>query len=194
MREAGIFVAPLVLKDTQDGALVIPQDRIGAIQAQHLIDKGHRHIGYAGLVDQRIEAFRDLRLQGVAEVCARAGVDQPVVTNFQLELPEAIQALRTLRDRPVPVTAICAYNDEYAFALLAAARRLNLSVPTDLAIIGVADLKISQFADPPLTTVQINQQQLAERIAEFVTKGINGSLAEKRAYLDTYTLIEREST
>jgi len=64
------------------------------------------------------------------------------------------------------VTEFCASNDETALAVLAGLRRLGLSAPHDLAVVGVGDIPpAAALADPPLTTVVADQRAMAEHIA-----------------------------
>ena len=47
------------------------------------------------------------------------------------------------------VTAVCAYNDDVALAVLAGMHRLALTAPGDLAVIGVDDIPAAALAVPP---------------------------------------------
>ena len=69
-----------------------------------------------------------------------------------------------------PMTAVCAYNDEVALAVLAGLHRLGLSAPQDLAVIGVDDIPAAALSQPPLTTVTRDMSALAKYIAETVQR------------------------
>ena len=51
------------------------------------------------------------------------------------------------------VTAVAAYNDEVALAVLGAAQSEGIGVPDELAVIGVDDLHAGRLVVPALTTV-----------------------------------------
>ncbi|MGW0475712.1 CocE/NonD family hydrolase [Streptomyces coeruleorubidus] len=53
----------------------------------------------------------------------------------------------------IPVTAVAAFNDLIALAVLASCRTQHIDVPDDLALIGVDDLPVSSLAVPSLTTI-----------------------------------------
>jgi LacI family transcriptional regulator len=52
-----------------------------------------------------------------------------------------------------PPTAIFAASDTLALGVIEAARRLGLSVPDDLSIVGFDNTGLSEGASPPLTTI-----------------------------------------
>ena len=72
------------------------------------------------------------------------------------------------------MTAICAFNDEVALAVLAGARQLGISVPDDLAVIGVDDIPAAALAAPPLTTVATNITVNALDIVDAVVSKLGG--------------------
>ncbi len=60
------------------------------------------------------------RLAGAVEACAAAGIESPVVLSTSLEIAPAAAAVEQWAARSV--TAVCAYNDETAMAVLAGMR------------------------------------------------------------------------
>jgi DNA-binding LacI/PurR family transcriptional regulator len=78
-------------------------------------------------------------------------------------------------------------------ALLAALRSLALSAPTDLAVIGVDNEPLAQFAAPPLTSVDQRHDLIALHLAEVVTCGIAGEAEPTPPRSDALTLVIRES-
>lgn len=69
---------------------------------------------------------------------------------------------------------MCAYNDDVAFAVLAALSDLKLSVPKDVAVIGHDDTIIAQMSIPPLTTVGIENPNLTDRLIKSVLSVCQG--------------------
>jgi DNA-binding LacI/PurR family transcriptional regulator len=56
------------------------------------------------------------------------------------------------------VTAVAAFDDDVALSVLAAMRRLGLSAPGDLAVIGFDDNGYGALTSPALTTVHIDAE------------------------------------
>jgi DNA-binding LacI/PurR family transcriptional regulator len=193
MRAAGIPVTVALLNGPgrHRGELEVPQQRMGRLQGEHLAAAGHRRLAYAYPDDSRVSGFAVPRLAGVRAACAELGLDDPVVRTVPLD-PEA--AARAVDDwRTEGVTAVCAYNDEVALAVLAGMRRLGLSAPGDLAVIGVDDTPVARLADPPLTTVVIDPRVLAEHIAESIRRSLAGRPAPARLGSDIVHVITRDS-
>ncbi|WP_034609769.1 LacI family DNA-binding transcriptional regulator [Cellulomonas sp. URHD0024] len=193
MRSAGIAVTVALLSPTgrRHSELLVPQQRIGRVQAEHLAATGHRLIGYAYPDDPRVKGFAEPRLEGVRTACAELGLDAPVVRTVPMDAEAAADAVRAWVAEGV--TGVCAYNDDVALAVLAGTRIAGVAVPGDLALVGVDDIPAAPFASPPLTTVDTEQGVIAEYIAAIVTRAISGKPAPRRPGSDIVHLIRRES-
>ncbi|GGX30962.1 LacI family DNA-binding transcriptional regulator [Streptomyces lomondensis] len=153
-----------------------PQKEIGRLQARHLLDRGHRRIGYALPERQAFRSWAEERLHGVLEVCAERGVDPAVAQPTGLDDAEAAQAVAAWRRQSV--TGVCAYNDEIAIAVLAGLRAHGLTAPDDLAVVGVDDIPVARLAAPPLTTIAFDLGAAGARLAEVVAAGLDGGDVE----------------
>ncbi|MGW6505200.1 LacI family DNA-binding transcriptional regulator [Nonomuraea angiospora] len=145
---------------------------MGRLQAEHLIDLGHRRLGYAMPEHPLLRKIADDRLAGVAEACAHAGVDPPTALDTRLDGAAMARAAR--RWRRESVTAVCAYNDEVAIALLMGLRRAGLTAPGDLAVIGTDDIPLAQAADPPLSTIAFDLEKVGRSLADAVVANLSG--------------------
>ncbi|MEV4641838.1 LacI family DNA-binding transcriptional regulator [Actinoplanes sp. NPDC049548] len=171
MRAAG--VAPVVAPLSRPGpGTAGPQQRVGALQVAHLAAAGHTRVGYAYPDDDRVRVFADPRLEGVRVRCAELGLGLPEVRTVPLEPEPAATAVRGWRASGV--TAVCAYNDEVALAVLAGLRRLSPGAPGRLAVIGVDDIPVARLAEPALTTVTTDQAALAAHLATAVLAAVHG--------------------
>jgi DNA-binding LacI/PurR family transcriptional regulator len=137
LRAAAIRVA-LVLNDRSGPNRLrsVDQRKVGRLQAEHLAAQGHRHLGYAFPDDPRVTDFAQPRLAGVRESCVELGFDEPAVRTVGMEVAAAARAVDEWRALDTPVTGVCAYNDEVAFAVLAGLRERGLRAPADIAVIG----------------------------------------------------------
>jgi DNA-binding LacI/PurR family transcriptional regulator len=175
MRAAGIqVVIALVSDDPQPQVLTMSQRLWSRPQVEHLAATGHRRIGYALPTDPRLRIFAEPRLAGVSEGCAELGLEQPMVQVVAEDEVAAARAVEAWRAGPDPVTAVCAYNDEVAFALLAGIRARGLVAPRDLAVVGLDDIPQARFAVPALTTVAVDVPGIAKHLAESVVRGLRG--------------------
>ncbi|MBO9553399.1 MAG: LacI family DNA-binding transcriptional regulator [Cellulomonas sp.] len=193
MRAAGIAVTVALLSPTgaHKGELLVPQQRIGRVQTEHLAATGHRRLGYAYPDDPRVTGFAEPRLDGVRTACADLRLDVPVVQTVAMTVEAAVEAVRSWAD--AGVTGVCAYNDDVALAVLAGARAAGVTVPGDLAVIGVDDIPAAPFASPPLTTVDSDQGAIAQYIAALVTRQLSGKPLPPRPGSDVIHLVRRAS-
>ncbi|QGQ19273.1 LacI family DNA-binding transcriptional regulator [Cellulomonas sp. JZ18] len=166
----GTPLVGMALDGAHDRTMHIPQDRVGALQAAHLADRGHTRIGYGASSDPRSELFMRGRLAGVRRECAARGLPEPVVVDVPLFPDAARRSLERLRQRDQPVTAVCAYDGEVALALVAAARGLGLRIPRDLALVAVDDEPLVRLALPPITTVRIRTREMGTALAQHVMR------------------------
>ena len=148
-----------------------PNRAAGRLQAEHLVERGHRRLGVLTAADPSLRGFAAPRLDGVRDVCAAQDLPAPRVVEIPVGAA-ADAALDLLLRAEHPVTGVCAYNDEVAFAVLAALDARGLRAPASLAVVGVDDVRLARFATPPLTTVDLENQQAARRLAGWVVEQI----------------------
>ncbi|MCF0080875.1 LacI family transcriptional regulator [Streptomyces lomondensis] len=159
--------------------VVIPSDgnapsmrHVGRLQAEHLIERGHRHLGYAMPTHPSHLPMARHRLQGATDVCAAASLEPPVVIDVELEIAAAEQAVRQWTSRSV--TGVCSFNDETALAVLAGAREAGVAVPRDLAVVGADDIPTAALSLPALTTVSFDLREAGRQRAEAVASALAG--------------------
>jgi DNA-binding LacI/PurR family transcriptional regulator len=194
MTENGISVISALLRPpTAQGVLTVSHSLIGGLQLQHLAATGHRHVGYAAPADPRVAVFRDLRLDGVRTAGLELGLAEPSVRVLPMDLRAAADVVLAWRAENPAVTAVCAYNDDLAFALLAGMRLVGLTAPHDLAVIGVDDTPLAPFAVPPLTTVRQNTEAFVAYLTAAVVQSLAGGEPPRPPRSEAVTLVVRES-
>jgi DNA-binding LacI/PurR family transcriptional regulator len=168
--------------DTED----LPASDIGQLQTEHLVKLGHRAIAFGAPDDPRVELVASARRAGVRGTCEQNSV-RFIDGIVPRDLESAENVVRTWVD--MGVTGVCAYNDEVAIAVVAAARRAGIPVPGRLSVVGVDDMPVARFVEPTLTTVRIEVNGLARRLADIVT-----GHTVVRVDAQAVTLQERESS
>ncbi|WP_250037417.1 LacI family DNA-binding transcriptional regulator [Paractinoplanes maris] len=191
MRSAGVALVVALSGRHRGHELAVPQELVGRRQAEHLAQAGHTRLGYAYPDDPRVRFFAEPRLAGVRAACAARRLPTPVGLTVPLDPPAAADAVR--RWQATGVTAVCAYNDEVALAVLAGLRQLGSSAPADLAVIGVDDIPAARLADPPLTTVTTDQSVVGAHLAATVVAAMNGRAAPTLPAADIVRIVPRQS-
>src|SRR5690625_7305054 len=103
------------------------------------------------------------------------------------------QAMRQiLAEGPVP-EAIYAASDMMALGALKALEEANISVPTDIKVIGCDDIEACRYSDPKLATVKQDKDKIGELRSEMLHKLIGGK-KEVNSMLVEPELIIRESS
>jgi DNA-binding LacI/PurR family transcriptional regulator len=153
---------PVVLIDSEhpllDGFHQICVDDVkgGEIATQHLIDLGHRRIGFIGDVVDTPFHFTSSRDRHRGYQNALRAADVPVCPEYYAEGEHGRRSARELAERmlslSVPPTAIFAASDTQAVGVLEAARNLNLCVPDDLSVVGYDDIELADIMQ--LTTIR----------------------------------------
>jgi DNA-binding LacI/PurR family transcriptional regulator len=150
---------PVVLVDAPHPAfpsIVVDDIEGGALATSHLIELGHRRIGFVG--DKSPDPFRFAssrdRTWGYERALRQAGIElRPEYVcegtqSHHVARSTAIDLLR-LPERP---TAVFAASDIQALGVLDAARILGIRVPEELSIVGFDDIDIAAYVG--LTTVR----------------------------------------
>jgi DNA-binding LacI/PurR family transcriptional regulator len=158
----------------------LDQPSIGRVQVDHLVSQGHHRLGYAAPRDDREDPTGTPRLHGVRARCFELGLPEPVVCRVGADLDGSGAGLAQWRSEGV--TAVAAFNDVLALAVVSAAASAGLGVPDALAVIGADDSTIAKLAVPALTTVAIDLDLHGHHLARAVLELVDAAdlLAEPR--------------
>ncbi|MFE7837793.1 LacI family DNA-binding transcriptional regulator [Streptomyces sp. NPDC057474] len=184
---------------TPDGSRLtgLNQEDIGRMQIQHLAARGHRHIGYAALDDPRERPFCLPRLQGATRACNDLGLPPPRVVSMRYSRAGARAAVAEWTQGATPVTAVAAFNDLLALAVLANCPSQHIAVPADLALIGVDDLPLASLAVPALTTIGMDLTAAAGNVTTSILSMVGAAAPptpRRPGSGDILALIQRETT
>ncbi|WP_436528877.1 LacI family DNA-binding transcriptional regulator [Actinoplanes sp. HUAS TT8] len=155
---------------------------------RHLMDLGHRRI--AMIAGSETLWCSKSRLEGYRAALGHDGTVER--GNFYFE--SGLAAARRLMAGAEPPTAIFASNDYMALGVYEAARRLGISVPAQLSVVGFDDLPGAAWASPPLTTVRQPLRDMGRQAAGTLLALARGESIGNRHVELTTSLIVREST
>ncbi len=164
------------------------------LATEHLLGLGHRRIGLITNAETIYTASAD-RLAGYRQALAGAGLPyEPELVRFGNFTPHSgADAMDALLDLSQPPSAVFVASDTVALGALQTLRRRGRRVPDDLAMVGFDDIPLSEFIDPPLTTVRLPAYGLGWGAAEMLTRLIAGEEIHNRHLLLETKLVVRES-
>jgi len=165
---AGPGVMPTVDSDNLAGAM---------LGVQHLLDLGHRRIGFLG--GRRDLESSALREAGYVQALFDAGIapDPALMHVAEYRRDAAEAATATMLALADPPTAVFAANDVSAMGILDAAARLGVRVPDELSVVGFDDIPESASTVPALTTVRQEIQELGATAVRLLLGLLDGTRA-----------------
>ena len=84
------------------------------------------------------------------------------------------EAMRSFLKRGPEIDGLYAVSDALALGAYRALKEHGLKIPSDVAVVGVGDYEISPFFDPPLTSVGVSHQALAEEASRLLLLQLGG--------------------
>ncbi|MBK8899561.1 MAG: LacI family DNA-binding transcriptional regulator [Anaerolineaceae bacterium] len=182
---------------------VVPNEHEGGYNATlHLLQKGHRRIGF--ICDTSGVQATFGRLEGYKQALADHDIPfDPALTCF---LGESVSrsgymGAKAMMQMENPPTALFCYNDRMAMGAYDAMRSLNLSIPNDVAIVGFdnQDL-VAADLEPGLTTMALPHYEMGswgvDHLIHLIKQVQDGQspTAQPEQKLLNCPLIERAST
>jgi len=145
----------------------------GEIATQHLVELGHRRIGFVAGLEHYLPT--QLKATGRESALRSAGLDPDgLVAYAPFSVDGGRAGLAALLSRPEPPTAVICSSDLMAIGALHEAGRRGLSVPGELSIVGFDGIDATTWTEPALTTVE---QPIAE-IADTAVETLQSLIAE----------------
>ena len=178
----------------------VDHDAVGRLAAEHLIELGYRTFGFlgsasAGFSLEREEGFCDeLSKRGFSAQSHHAEyVLRPPFDQYSKGSEE--QARQWLEKLPKPVGILCS-NDEHARMLSFLCQSSGISVPRDVALLGVDnDETICSLCFPPISSVDNPAEKIGYRAAQLLEAVARGRLeGHSRESVRPIHIVERQST
>ncbi|MDN4476123.1 LacI family DNA-binding transcriptional regulator [Demequina sp. SYSU T00192] len=159
LTSSGVPLLVSVMPASYDAERVIHDAAV--TQVGHLAGLGHTRLAYAPAGTPGLEEVDAQRWRGIEDAVRARGLR---VTRLApaTDVASAVEAVEAARRSGA--TAIAAYNDEVALAMLAGAHAARVAVPRDLSIMGIDDIPQAQFAVPALTSVRYSTTGLEQAV------------------------------
>jgi LacI family transcriptional regulator len=188
------------LKDMNIPFVDVDHQKVGRLAAKHFLDRGFKHFGYFG---SAWTAFSKSRERGFDKALAKAGFQVAACYAEYLPRPPLdsswkdvdLQIRNWLLGLPKPA-AVLASNDIPARALAEMCRQLGISVPNDVALLGVDNDELEcLLSTPPLSSIVNPGEQIGYQAAKLLDRMMSGHRLPRKAFLVPPThVVARQST
>ena len=169
--------------------------RVSKMAVEYLYKRGHREIGYIGGSPGAVPMKRSRRFRSYLETMADLGLEvRPEwVLNCEWDDRKCASLVeKAFREYGLP-TAFYAASDLMAMAALRTLYQLGIRVPDRVAVIGMSNIEMSQYANPPLTTIDVPTLEMGITAARVIAARIRGDKTLPKRILLPSRLIERDS-
>ena len=156
----------------------------GYAAAKHLIDQGHKKIGFIGPVYTAQSVYE--RWCGFRQAMEQAGLPLDDTYNItgkpgQFELFDTAEILEPLFSKisNYPTAWFCA-GDRIAITVMNLLTARGIRVPEDISIMGFDDIPLAQIVMPQLTTMHVDRSRMGRLAVEYLLQ----TAERKRAPMD----------
>lgn len=167
---------PVVLVDHQlDGhpshAVCITNSHGAHGLTQHLIEQGHRSIGFIGPINLT-PGFYD-RWVGYCRALEQAGIERntamEITESWPIDAMDDRALIRTaLQALPKLPQAFVCLTDLIALSVMAVLREMGLRIPEDISITGFDDIQAAHLVVPALTTYRVPRIEMGREAARYI--------------------------
>jgi len=160
----------------------------------YLIGLGHKNIACISSAPREYTATPE-RVGGYKKALSKMNIpiNNNLVQYADFDPESGYECMKSIMQSGDPFTAAFVASDNVAIGAKSALREANLRIPDDISIVGFDDIPWAKYSDPPLTTVQLPAESLAESACTLLLDLINNRDADlqHRIILDTELIIRK---
>lgn len=159
----------------------------------HLIEQGHQAISFLGVNEKDVQVGK-VRKQGFIDAMKASGltVDPDLLLIGDFEIETANKQVATLLKTKRP-TAILAVTDHLAIGAIHGCLDQGLNVPGDVSVVGIGDIGLAKYLNPPLTTVHYMFKTSGKMACEALFKQMEDPESKREHIITAYQLEKRKS-
>lgn len=170
------------------------EDFTGSYNAtRHLIEKGHRRIGFAspnikdgGVLQERFLGYK----AALAE--ASIPFDKKLVFQHEMDIASCKTASDEIVKHP-DITGLVVSADIMAAGIMTGLKSHGVRIPEDISIVGFDDIAVAKLVSPALTTIRQDMNLKGRLAVDFMLQLLSGKPLETTEITLPTRLIERDS-
>ncbi len=193
---------PKVVNDTRreiipgTSTIITDSMKIGKVAAEYFLGLGFKHFAFYGFEEF---AWSQKRHNGFKDILTERGIktvyrfENQRLRDYQ-SITERRKISEWLKQLPRPL-CVFACNDDRAISVLDACKIADLSVPEEVAVLGVDnDELICNLSFPPLSSIELDFEKAGFVAAQHLNDLIQNKSGNKIIHVSPIEIIERRST
>ena len=183
-----------ILPSYTGDSVLIDNFQAGYLAVMHLIELGHRHIGF--IKGPGVSSASSQRFAGYRQAMQNYGL--PFEENFVFESDLKLETGRSLADAFCKLekhpSAMVIVNDMTAIGFMDGCRNAGIRIPEDLSIVSFDNIAMASMYGIELTTISQHVDEMGEKAAHLMLKQLNDRDAKPERIIMEPTLIVRKTT
>ena len=158
----------------------------------YLISKGHKEIAF--ITSQYLPEYYSQTYNAYKRAISSVNSHIPPewIQSGAYDESSAYECMTRIIDSGRIPTAVFCAGDIFAVGAMKCAVERGYKIPGDISFMGIDDILISSYINPPLTTIHIDKKEMGDISIELLFKMIRGETAES-VRIKKCELIERKS-
>ncbi|MCF6175812.1 MAG: substrate-binding domain-containing protein [Victivallaceae bacterium] len=163
----------------------------------HLVAQGHSDIAIIG--NKTSNPFRDNSKAETIQLLKLNGINPAphLVCQIDFDKSAIINIVKELMNSSPRPTAILCYSDFYAIYVYEALAQLKLTIPDDVAVMGICGFPDAKFLSPPLSTIDYEYAEIGKMAVEMIMepkKWFDAKTGKEKLRMKPFQLRARKST
>lgn len=173
--------------------VLLDNERAAKIAVDRFVEKGYQRIGLLTPPLSEGVTPRKERIQGYKNALQSHHIPFNPDYLSSTDISEVQASLDAMLRLPNPPNALLALNDRTLFEVLKYAKKQQLNIPKDFALIGIDDVSFASFYSPALTTVAQPAFEMGRKAATLLLNRIKNKYTDPEIYRFEPQLMSRES-
>jgi DNA-binding LacI/PurR family transcriptional regulator len=188
---------PTVLMGSIEGSSLpfVDVDNVKAAEkaTSYLIGLGHRNIACISNAPPEYTSSPE-RVNGYRNSMSRMEIpiNENLIRFADFDPESGYECMKSILRSGDSFSAVFVASDNVAIGAKSALREANLHIPEDVSLVGFDDIPWAQYSDPPLTTIQLPAESLAQSACTLLMELIqDGRNQKQQVILDTELIIRK---
>ena len=169
-------------------SVIIDDEKEAYKATKHLIEMGHKNIGFLYKDASNLVTPNILRYQGYKKALEESGIpvdDNLISTGVPVSgsgFRDGFIAMKQLMQKNPSMTAVFCFSDVLAIGAAKAVVSMGKKIPNDISIMGFDGIEMTEFYNPALDTIYQPATQMALSAVSLLNGMMNGEKSQHLVY------------